>query len=83
MKFFSFRNNFQLFVIAELYPFIDVKELKFGFALQHRPSPLERDKRVRLKKYHHFTHAIILNGPPLPCSIFIGSATTYAPLAGS
>ena len=37
--FFSFINRHRTFFIAELYPFIDVEEPRFGFALQHRPSP--------------------------------------------
>jgi hypothetical protein len=34
-------------------------------------------------KHYLGTRAIILSGPPLPFFIFMGSATTYAPLAGS
>lgn len=29
------------------------------------------------------THATMRSGPPLPSLIFMGSATTYAPVAGS
>jgi len=28
---------------------VDIRALKFAGTLQYRPSPLERDKRVRLK----------------------------------
>jgi hypothetical protein len=32
------RAGISTFVIAEFYSFIDLEELKLGFALQHRPS---------------------------------------------